>query len=69
MTAFETMARAALELQGTQLDESDAQLLAAVALALEPGMLRLDEIDLAGLPLESGLDPSRAPAQSDAGER
>jgi hypothetical protein len=58
---------AALEFAGVSLGEGDLDVLRAVAQAFEPAMAALDAADLAELPLESDLDPSRAPAGRDRG--
>jgi hypothetical protein len=55
------MAPAALALAGLPLGEDDLTVLAVVAQAFDPAMQALDSADLAQLPVESDLDPSRAP--------
>ena len=60
--SYAELARATLTLQGIPFAEEDLAVLELVALALEPGLRALDEADLHELPLESDLDPSRAPS-------
>jgi hypothetical protein len=57
----------ALEFAGVSLGEGDLDVLRVVAQALGPAMAALDAADLAELPLESDLDPSRPPAERDRG--
>jgi hypothetical protein len=57
----------ALEFAGVSLGEGDLDVLRVVAQAFEPAMAALDAADLAELPLEADLDPSRPPAQEDRG--
>ena len=58
---------AALRFAGVSLGEGDLDVLRVVAQVFEPAMAALDAADLAELPLESDLDPSRPPAQRDRG--
>jgi hypothetical protein len=46
---------------GREFAEGDLEVLLAVSAALDPGMIALDRVEVAGLALESDLDPSRAP--------
>ncbi|HEY1833698.1 MAG TPA: hypothetical protein VGG08_04615 [Solirubrobacteraceae bacterium] len=62
--SYGELARAALTLQGIAFAEEDLAVLELVALALDPGLRALDEADLGELPLESDLDPSRAPGEA-----
>ena len=55
----------ALEFAGVELGEGDLDLLRVVDGAFGPAMAALDAADLAELPLESDLDPSRPPAEAD----
>lgn len=57
---------AALEFAGVSLGEGDLDVLRVVAGALGPAMAALDAVDLAELPIESDLDPSRPPSTRDA---
>ena len=57
----------ALEFAGVSLGEGDLDVLRVLAQAFEPAMAALDAADLAELPLESDLDPSRPPAERDRG--
>jgi hypothetical protein len=52
----------ALEFAGVSLGEGDLEVLQVVAQVFEPAMRALDAADLAELPLEGDLDPSRAPS-------
>jgi hypothetical protein len=63
----ETDLEAALRFAGVGLGEGDLDVLRVVAQVFEPAMAALDTTDLAELPLESDLDPSRPPAQLDRG--
>lgn len=65
MSDFDEAARAALELAGVSLEEGDLDVLRAVAQASEEGIRALDAADLAELPLEGDLDPSRPPAATE----
>jgi hypothetical protein len=58
---FEQLAPAALALGDVPFSEGDLEVLRVVALAFEPAVAALDEADLAQLPLEADLDPSRPP--------
>lgn len=64
MSDFEQMAPAALRLAGFQPDDSDLAVLAVVAQVFGPAMTALDAADLAQLPPEPALDPSRAPRRA-----
>ena len=57
----------ALAFAGVELGEGDLDLLKVVDGAFGPAMAALDAADLSELPLESDLDPSRPPAEADAG--
>jgi hypothetical protein len=61
---FDQLAPAALALIGVPLSEGDLEVLRALALAFEPSIEALDGADLAQLPLEGDLDPSRPPRGS-----
>jgi hypothetical protein len=56
----------ALEFAGVELGEGDLDVLRVVVGAFEPAMAALDAADLAQLPLESDLDPSRPPSGEDS---
>jgi hypothetical protein len=58
---FEQLAPAALALADVPFSEGDLEVLRVVALAFEPAIAALDGADLAQLPLEGDLDPSRPP--------
>jgi hypothetical protein len=58
---FEQLAPAALALADVPFSDGDLEVLRVVALAFEPAMEALDGADLARLPLEGDLDPSRPP--------
>jgi hypothetical protein len=64
MSDFDEIAPAALRSAGMQFGEGDLEVLRVVAQALEPAMRALDAADLAELPLEGDVDPSRAPRQA-----
>jgi hypothetical protein len=64
MSDFDEMAPAALALAGVPFGEGDIEVLRAVAQAFEPAMRALDAADLAELPLEGDIDPSRPPGQA-----
>ena len=53
--------RAALEFSGVEIGEGDLDVVRLIAAAIGPAMEELDAADLSALPLESDLDPSRAP--------
>jgi hypothetical protein len=61
MSDFDEMAPAALALAGIPFGEGDLEVLRMVAQAFEPAMRALDAADLAELPLEGDIDPSRPP--------
>ena len=61
---LEQLAPAALALAGVPVSDGDLEVLRVVALAFEPSIEALDDADLAQLPLESDLDPSRPPRGS-----
>ena len=63
---FEQLAPAALALAGVPFSDGDLEVLRVVALAFEPSIEALDAADLAQLPLEGDLDPSRPPHGSGA---
>ena len=63
---LEQLAPAALALAGVPFSDGDLEVLRVVALAFEPSIEALDGADLAQLPLESDLDPSRPPRGSGA---
>jgi hypothetical protein len=46
---------------GHELDEAELDVLLAISYALDPGMHALDSVAVTALPLESDLDPRRAP--------
>jgi hypothetical protein len=56
----------ALEFAGVELGAGDIEVLRIIVDAFEPAMAALDGADLSELPLESDLDPSRPPAETDA---
>jgi hypothetical protein len=58
--------KGALDFAGVELGAGDIELLRLVVGAFEPAMAALDSADLSELPLESDLDPSRPPADTDA---
>jgi hypothetical protein len=58
---FEQLAPAALALADVPFREGDLEVLRLVALAFEPSIEALDGAELAQLPLEGDLDPSRPP--------
>jgi len=61
---LEQLAPAALALARVPFSDGDLEVLRVVALAFEPSIEALDAADLAQLPLESDLDPSRPPRGS-----
>ena len=61
---LEQLAPAALALAGVPFSDGDLEVLRVVALAFEPSIEALDAADLAQLPLEADLDPSRPPRGS-----
>jgi len=63
---FEQLAPAALAFADVPFCEADLEVLRVVALAFEPAIEALDAADLAQLPLEGDLDPSRPPRGSGA---
>jgi len=63
---FEQLAPAALAFADVPFSEADLEVLRVVALAFEPSIVALDGADLAQLPLEGDLDPSRPPHGSAA---
>jgi len=63
---LEQLAPAALALAGVPFSDGDLEVLRVVALAFEPSIEALDAADLAQLPLEADLDPSRPPRGSGA---
>ena len=63
---FEQLAPAALAFADVPFSEADLEVLRVVALAFEPSIVALDGADLAQLPLEGDLDPSRPPRGSGA---
>lgn len=48
-------------------DDADRGVLQLIMAAFEPAMAALDSVDLADLPLEPDLDPSRAPRSAETG--
>jgi hypothetical protein len=66
MGDFEQMAAPALALAGVPFEQDDLALLRVVAQAFEPAMRALDGAELAELPLETDLDPSRPPRPAPA---
>jgi hypothetical protein len=58
---FETAAREALSTAGMTMRDGDLDILRLISGAFDSAMQALDEVDLADLPLEPDLDPSRAP--------
>jgi hypothetical protein len=58
---FEQLAPAALALADVPFREGDLEMLRLVALTFEPSIEALDGAELAQLPLEGDLDPSRPP--------
>jgi hypothetical protein len=58
---FDQLAPAALALADVPFGEGDLEVLRLVALAFEPSIEALDGAELAQLPLEGDLDPSRPP--------
>lgn len=50
----------------SELNDADRGVLQLIAGAFEPVMAALDAVDLADLPLEPDLDPSRPPRPVDA---
>lgn len=64
MSDFDEMAPRALALAGVPFAEGDLEVLRVVAQAFEPAIRALDAADLAQLPLEGDLDPSRPPRQA-----
>lgn len=61
MAGGERQLREALEYAGVELGAGDLEVLLVVAAVFGPAMEALDGADLAELPLESDLDPSRPP--------
>jgi hypothetical protein len=64
MSDFDLVAPAALALAGVPFGQGDLEVLRVVAQAFDPAMRALDAADLADLPLEGDLDPSRPPRQA-----
>jgi len=58
---FETAAQQAVQAAGLTMRDGDVEILRLIAGAFDVTMKALDEVDLADLPLEPDLDPSRAP--------
>ena len=63
---FEQLAPAALAFADVPFCEANLEVLRVVALSFEPSIVALDGADLAQLPLEGDLDPSRPPHGSAA---
>jgi hypothetical protein len=61
MSAFDQFAPSALARAGVPFEAGDLDVLRIVAQVFDPAMCALDEADLADLPLEGDLDPSRPP--------
>ena len=58
---FETAAREAVSAAGLTMRDGDVAMLGLISGAFDAAMKALDEVDLADLPLEPDLDPSRGP--------
>lgn len=64
---FKQTAAGALRFAGVPFTDADLEILQLVAQAFEPAARALDEADLSVLPLDSALDPSRAPRGGEDG--
>ncbi len=62
MSDFKALAGGALTLAGVPFEDGDLDVLEVVAQVFEPAMRALDDAALEGLPFETGIDPSSAPA-------
>lgn len=69
MDAFERSVRAAFELRGETVDDTDLAVMRAADAVYGPPIRALMEADLSQLPTEPGLDPRRSPRPMDWGSR
>jgi hypothetical protein len=58
---FEAAATGAVEAAGLTMGQGDVDVLRLISGAFDVAMKALDDVDLAELPIEPDLDPSRAP--------
>jgi len=58
---FDASARDAVQAAGLTLRDGDLDVLRVISSVFDTSMRALEEVDLADLPLEPDLDPSRAP--------